>query len=59
MVYICARLLQLAVESRDLAQAVILSEKSCHFCELAQLVTTVFFSQLEINHVFQQPTEAD
>ena len=43
VVYICARLLQLAVESCDLAQAVILNEKSCHYCELAQLVTTVFF----------------
>ena len=29
------------------------------FCEFAYPVTTVFFSQFEINHVIQEPSEAD
>ena len=74
VVYICANLFHLPVESRDLSQAekkksqittiftqndnrIILSENSCHCFKFAQLATTAIFSQLEINHLIEQPSE--
>ena len=37
----------------------ILSESSCHYVNLLSLQQQLFFSQLEINHMIQQPSETD
>ena len=75
VVYVCESLLQLAVELSDLSQAEtkIIAVKSWSnsqndnyfhkkwrlFSTLAILSLKSSFVQLEINHVIQQPTEAD
>ena len=40
----------------ELKKKYILSENSYHFCDFSQLRKQLFLSQLEINHVIQQPT---
>ena len=70
MVYMSSSFLQLAVGSRDLSQAEQIHTVTTIFtqndnflhprplCEFAQLCKQLFLSQLEINHVIQEPTEA-
>jgi hypothetical protein len=72
LVYICASLLHLAVDSRSLSQAEkkvtaakpeqihkmtnFLSENNCHFVKLLSFASSYFFLSLKSKLVIKQPT---